>query len=71
MIRNLRQQQAVSIYATILLLCRIPPTEIATHVLLFAQRHKNLSKRELNEALRRILQTEAIQNINLVKGMRK
>lgn len=34
--RPLIQRQAISIYATILLLCNVSPVEIAEHVLLFA-----------------------------------
>ena len=69
--RNLAQRQAISIYSTILLLCNISPVEIAEHVILFAPRSKGISQKELSEALRRLLLTEAIQNIDHVRNMRK
>ena len=52
--RNLEQRQAVGMYSTILLLCNVPPAEIAEHVLLFAPRRKSISQKELEETLRRL-----------------
>ncbi len=69
--KNLEQKQAVGMYSTILLLCNIPPIEIAEHVMLFTPRSKSISQKELKETLKRLLITEAIQNIDHIRNMRK